>query len=197
MAKSMKERWELISSEIERAEELLHSLKEKVRIFNISMDYNWSYDEMVEEFLNDNPTVEIPYYPNDDDNCGWEGIWYICGCIADYRRDKYGYYFSSDTEEELECDDAFNWFTEAIGYNVQMMSLQKSIPALENKIEEMIEERQGIISNYEAEYEAAYWDLYYGYGYCFWHKTNGEYFDNEEDAKFVWNLAFEKITNED
>lgn len=49
-----------------------------------------------------------------------------------------------------------------------------------------------VLREYRAEYENACDDLYYGYGYKFWREHNNG-IDNEEDAKLVWNAAFNKM----
>ena len=49
-----------------------------------------------------------------------------------------------------------------------------------------------VLRNHRAEYENACDDLYYGYGYKFWREHNNG-IDNEDDAKLVWNAAFNKM----
>ena len=50
-----------------------------------------------------------------------------------------------------------------------------------------------VLKTHRAEFENACDDLYYGYGYEFWHKQHSHLSD--EDAKIVWNAAFNKMAN--
>jgi arsenate reductase len=50
------------------------------------------------------------------------------------------------------------------------------------------------IRSYRAEYENACDDLYYGYGYDFWRKSNKDYMP-ENIARIVWSRAFNKMAN--
>lgn len=54
------------------------------------------------------------------------------------------------------------------------------------------EHAKELVRKYRAEFENACDDLYYGYGYKFWREHNNG-IDNEEDAKLVWNAAFNKM----
>ena len=50
-----------------------------------------------------------------------------------------------------------------------------------------------VLREHRAEFENACDDLYYGYGYDFWHKQHNHLSD--EDAKIIWNAAFNKMAN--
>lgn len=59
--------------------------------------------------------------------------------------------------------------------------------------------KAAVVKEYRAEFENACDDLYYGYGYKFWlesQRHNGSDI-SDEDAKIVWQAAFDKMANED
>lgn len=55
------------------------------------------------------------------------------------------------------------------------------------------EHRNELLKTYQAEFENACDDLYYGYGYSFWRKTNNS-IEDEEDAKIIWKAAVDKMS---
>lgn len=50
-----------------------------------------------------------------------------------------------------------------------------------------------VLKIYQAEFENACDDLYYGYGYKFWRSTNNS-IESDEDAKIVWKAAVDKMS---
>lgn len=48
-------------------------------------------------------------------------------------------------------------------------------------------------SEYQAEFENACDDLYYGYGYQFW-RTHNNTIENDDDAHIVWQMAVKKMS---
>lgn len=50
-----------------------------------------------------------------------------------------------------------------------------------------------LINKYQAEFENACDDLYYGYGYKFW-RANNNSIEDDNIAKMVWKAAFDKMS---
>lgn len=195
MKSKLKQAWDEISIEIEDLEEWLSELKKKIRRIECNIDYSHLLDVIVEGWLDSVPGAEIPLYPAPYPSDGLDAIMETCEDIADWQVAEFKYHFANDDEEELESGEAREAFLETIAYNVSMMSLCKTIPELEKQLDKMYAERKGIIRPHLAAYENAYDCLYYGNSYSFWREHN-DYFENPEDAKFIWHLAFEKISNE-
>ena len=59
--------------------------------------------------------------------------------------------------------------------------------------------KASVVKAHRAEFENACDDLYYGYGYNFWLKSlrNSGSDISDEDAKIIWQAAFDKMANED
>lgn len=203
MKSQLKQKWDEITSDIEKLEDWLDELKNKIRQTEINIDHSPQLDVIVEGWLDSVRGAKIPYYPSPDEPEEFDALLETCEEIADWQVEEFDYYFANDDEDELKSGQAREWFIETIMYNVTMMSLLKSIPAIEKQIEKMYDERKQIIKPYLAAYENACDDLYYGYGYNTWYSgteyVDGakKYFDIEEDAKFIWHLAFEKMSNEE
>lgn len=56
-----------------------------------------------------------------------------------------------------------------------------------------MENNETLKQRYLAQFENACDCLLYGYGYAFWAKRNP--IENEEDAKAIWRMAFNKMAN--
>ena len=56
-----------------------------------------------------------------------------------------------------------------------------------------MENEAQLINKYQAEFENACDDLYYGYGYNFW-RTNNNSIEDDNIAKMVWKAAFNKMS---
>lgn len=203
MKKQLKEKWDEIAELIEKNRDLLDNIAERIHRIEINIDYYPCHEEMVDEWLQLHPDFSYPIYTDEDDMEWWEAIYWVGDCIAEYRFDKYGHYFSNDTQEEIESGDAESWFTEIISYSVQIQALRESYAHVESNVEALVKEQKAIIEPYQALYENACDDLYYGYGYGTWYNGTKdvegakEYFESEEDAKFIWHLAFDKMANDD
>lgn len=55
-----------------------------------------------------------------------------------------------------------------------------------------MENNETLKQRYLAQFENACDCLLYGYGYAFWAKRNP--IENEEDAKTIWRMAFNKMS---
>ena len=56
-----------------------------------------------------------------------------------------------------------------------------------------MENEAQLINKYQAEFENACDDLYYGYGYKFW-RANNNSIEDDNIAKMVWKAAFNKMS---
>lgn len=202
MKKQLKEKWDEIAELIEKKRDLLNNIKERIHRIEINIDYAPCHEKIVDEWWHIHPDCSYPIYTDENGIEWWEAICLVVNCIAEYCLDKYGRYFSNDTSDEIESGDAERWFAEIISYSVQIQALRESYVHAEKNIKSLEEQQQTIIKPYKALYENACDDLYYGYGYNTWYNgtadVNGakEYFESEEDAKFIWHLAFEKMAND-
>lgn len=196
MKQSLKERWAEISALIEKNRDLLDEIRKSIRSIERNPDYRPWHEEMVDEWLEAHPDYSYPIYTDEDKMEWWEAIYLIDDCITDYRFDKYGHYFSDDTPEELESGEAEGRFAEVISYSTQIQALRASHTHTSNHLETLEAEREALIKPFQALYENALDDNYYGYGYNTWYNGTKdvegakEYFDSEDDAKFLWRLAF-------
>ena len=112
-----------------------------------------------------------------------------------------GLYFSSDYKMVSPKYGIDNPVMEFRGISVSCSSLCDELEKIGNpttddvvRIFKSLAEFERTVRSYRAEYENACDDLYYGYGYDFWRKSNKDYMP-EDVAKIVWNRAFNKMAN--
>ena len=87
------------------------------------------------------------------------------------------------------------------GITIPTSSLRKELEEIENpttddviRIFKSLAEFERKVRSFQADYENACADLYYGYGYDFWRKSNKDYIP-EDIAHIIWSRAFNKMAN--
>jgi hypothetical protein len=112
-----------------------------------------------------------------------------------------GLYFTSDYKSVSPKYGIDNPVMEFRGINIPVSALSEKLGKIENPTTENVVEifkslakTEREIRSYRAEYENACDDLYYGYGYDFWRKSNKDYMP-EEIARTVWHRAYCKMAN--
>jgi len=112
-----------------------------------------------------------------------------------------GLYFTSDYKSVSPKYGIDNPVIEFRGINIPASSVRDELEKIENPTTENVVEifkslakTEQEIRSYRAEYENACDDLYYGYGYDFWRKSNKDYMP-ENIARIIWSRAFNKMAN--
>lgn len=189
---TLKEKWESYESRIEGLDELRDKLYEQKRRCEITVDHSYANNKYVKAFLGENEIEpitsleEFEQFMNEEAN-------YITDCVT-YKFFEINGYESNDEDKQEEQRE---WVFETLWYNVVQMYCATSWDAIDAEEMRNQQFRDCIYDEYGAEYENAKADLYYGYGYGTWYEGNGESFESEDDAKFVWHIAVERMANAD
>ena len=191
---TLKEKWESYQKHLDDVEELKDLLYEQKRKCECNIDHSFSNNKWVRKYLGDTeiePIISVEEFNQFME----EGANYITDCVVDIILEENGY--ESDDENEQE-DERIATF-ESLWYNVVQMFCHVSYENIDYLMDDIKAQRWSdtIGTGYEAEYENACDDLYYGIGYSEWFEGNGDVFDSEDDAKFVWKVAFYDMAEAD
>lgn len=188
---TLKEKWESYESHIKDLRSLKEILREKKYDCEYNIDYLRTNNKYVKAYL-DGQEIETIKSSEEFEQFMGEGACYVTDCVVDKFFEINGY----ESDDEEEQDEQRNWTFETLWYNVVQMYCDASFEAIDELIEDVNSQQWAdCIEGYEAEYENAKDYLYYGLGYDDWY--DNESFESEEDAKFIWHVAFEAMANAD
>lgn len=161
-------------------------LYEQKRRCEYNIDYYHTNDVWVRKYLG-NDEIDTIKSVEEFNQFMDEGANYIAGCVTGIFFEENGYESDNEDKQDEEHGEMF----ETLWYNVVQMYCNASYDVIDDLVEDVENQRYSdCIHPYQAEYENAKDDIYDGYGYKFWHDANGDAFDNEDDAKFIWICAF-------
>lgn len=190
---TLKEKWQSYDARIEDLNELEDLLREQKRKCECNIDHSYANDVWVKNYLN-GEEIDTIKSVDEFNQFMEEGANYIADCVTDIFFGEDGY----ESDEEEAHDEEREATFEILWYNVVQMYCKASYDALDELIDDVENQRHSdCISPYRSEYENAKDDIYYGYGYQFWYDGNGDAFDNEDDAKFIWHCAFNCMAEAD
>lgn len=198
---SLRTQWFKLTELLNELDDYRLKVKELRNRQHQNMDYDSRLDEEVEKYIKKSGAESLnitPFWENEGQF--YEEVAYITDVIAERRFNEKGWYYSNDTQEEIDNGDAERWFTEILYKNVSYYAYQDLYDFLEERINYLILKREHIIRDrdaYQCAFEGARDYLYYGESKADWVEANRDLFEDEDDMNFVWEVAFSDMADDD
>lgn len=191
---TLEDKWNSYTKRIEAVDELSELLYEQKRRCECNIDHSYANNKWVKKYLGETEIEPITSVEEFNQFMA-EGAVYITDCVVDLFYEDNEYESDNEAEQEEERCATF----ESLWYNVVQMFCYVSYENIDYLFDDIKAQRYADVigDNYRAEYENAKDYLYYGQGYADWYKGNGGTFESEEDAKFVWKIAFYDMADAD
>ncbi len=137
------------------------------------------------------------------ENAGRDGQQRVCqGKVYDYSLRKYKEAYENICDahnRHATYQEMLNWMDQEMARPDMDPKEQRQLYQEEQTRREMAEKNldtvKTLVRQNQAEYENACDDMYYGYSYQFW-RTHGNEIKDDNIAKIVWEVAFNKMAGE-
>lgn len=186
---TLKEKWDSYDAHFDDIFALSNLLAEELLKCERNIEHSYSNNVWVKKYL-DGEEIEPIKSVDEFNQFMEEGSCYVTEAVTDTFFSENGYE-SDDEEEQYEERNAV---FDTLWHNVVQMYCNASYEAIDDMLEDIKNQRYSdCIEPYETEFSNALDDVCFDYDYQTWYKSNGQTFENEDDAKFIWDCAFYRL----